>query len=142
MTSPSYFSTVLYYSIFFSFFFLMIRRPPTSPLFPYTTLVRAPAAGAYDLDIRYTNPGGVPADGVLSVNGMRRTITYPPTAAVAPFATNRVQAVLQQGWNRVELGLPSGAAGLDYLDVTPYQARFEAETGQWSDANLVNIDMA
>src|SRR5258708_39823710 len=26
-----------------SFFFLMIRRPPRSPLFPYTTLFRSPA---------------------------------------------------------------------------------------------------
>src|SRR3712207_7042689 len=27
------------------FFFLMIRRPPRSPLFPYTTLFRSPALG-------------------------------------------------------------------------------------------------
>src|SRR6266446_8808136 len=31
------------FSIFF-FFFLMIRRPPRSTLFPYTTLFRSPAA--------------------------------------------------------------------------------------------------
>src|SRR2546430_17616588 len=29
---------------FFLFFFLMIRRPPRSTLFPYTTLFRSPAA--------------------------------------------------------------------------------------------------
>src|SRR5215467_15367040 len=29
------------YLIFFHFFFLMIRRPPRSTLFPYTTLFRA-----------------------------------------------------------------------------------------------------
>src|SRR2546425_3486666 len=29
------------YFIFFSFFFLMIRRPPRSTLFPYTTLFRS-----------------------------------------------------------------------------------------------------
>src|SRR5260370_30160365 len=29
------------YSFFFSFFFLMIRRPPRSTLFPYTTLFRS-----------------------------------------------------------------------------------------------------
>src|SRR5690242_21090506 len=29
-------------SRFFSFFFLMIRRPPRSTLFPYTTLFRSP----------------------------------------------------------------------------------------------------
>src|SRR2546426_6957554 len=29
----------------FSFFFLMIRRPPRSTLFPYTTLFRSPLTG-------------------------------------------------------------------------------------------------
>src|SRR2546429_5202255 len=32
-----------------SFFFLMIRRPPRSTLFPYTTLFRSPAARRFDL---------------------------------------------------------------------------------------------
>src|SRR6266496_4904007 len=31
----------LYFSFFLSFFFLMIRRPPRSTLFPYTTLFRS-----------------------------------------------------------------------------------------------------
>src|SRR3989304_8022890 len=31
---------------FVCFFFLMIRRPPRSTLFPYTTLFRSPARGA------------------------------------------------------------------------------------------------
>src|SRR6266699_4951757 len=35
----------LYFFIFF-FFFLMIRRPPRSTLFPYTTLFRSQLAGA------------------------------------------------------------------------------------------------
>src|SRR2546427_13215607 len=30
-----------YYSVYFLFFFLMIRRPPRSTLFPYTTLFRS-----------------------------------------------------------------------------------------------------
>src|SRR5260370_17373845 len=29
------------FTLFFSFFFLMIRRPPRSTLFPYTTLFRS-----------------------------------------------------------------------------------------------------
>src|SRR5437870_10182620 len=29
------------FSVFFSFFFLLIRRPPRSTLFPYTTLFRS-----------------------------------------------------------------------------------------------------
>src|SRR5256885_17202826 len=32
-------------SIDFQFFFLMIRRPPSSPLFPYTTLFRSEERG-------------------------------------------------------------------------------------------------
>src|SRR5438128_10813479 len=36
---------VFFYSFFFFFFFfLMIRRPPRSTLFPYTTLFRSPGA--------------------------------------------------------------------------------------------------
>src|SRR6266487_4824312 len=32
--------------LFLFFFFLMIRRPPRSTLFPYTTLFRSPGRGA------------------------------------------------------------------------------------------------
>src|ERR1039457_5088344 len=34
----------------FFFFFLMIRRPPRSPLFPYTTLFRSPLTSRTKLD--------------------------------------------------------------------------------------------
>src|SRR5689334_25290019 len=37
-----------YLFFFFFFFFLMIRRPPRSTLFPYTTLFRSRRAGADD----------------------------------------------------------------------------------------------
>src|SRR6266498_4672962 len=36
-----YFLDYLFLSFFFLFFFLMIRRPPRSTLFPYTTLFRS-----------------------------------------------------------------------------------------------------
>src|SRR6266550_6167077 len=36
-------SRLFLYCIHFFFFFLMIRRPPRSTLFPYTTLFRSPA---------------------------------------------------------------------------------------------------
>src|SRR5215213_5538374 len=39
-------SDLLMLSLFFSFFFLMIRRPPRSTLFPYTTLFRPPSGTA------------------------------------------------------------------------------------------------
>src|SRR5262245_66272303 len=41
---------------FFFFFFLMIRRPPRSTLFPYTTLFRSPAR-------RGSGPGIAPGPG-------------------------------------------------------------------------------
>src|SRR5687767_15353610 len=37
---------------FFVFFFLMIRRPPRSTLFPYTTLFRSPPAWSTDTMVR------------------------------------------------------------------------------------------
>src|SRR5262245_65268487 len=45
------------FSFFFFFFFLMIRRPPRSTLFPYTTLFRSPCVDA--LDAALTNAGPV-----------------------------------------------------------------------------------
>src|SRR2546422_3226107 len=41
----------------FCFFFLMIRRPPRSTLFPYTTLFRSPLGQAHGVD---HGPGAVP----------------------------------------------------------------------------------
>src|SRR5256885_6751289 len=38
-----FFLSLYFYLHFFFFFFLMIRRPPRSTLFPYTTLFRSPA---------------------------------------------------------------------------------------------------
>src|SRR5439155_25592708 len=44
------------FSLSFSFFFLMIRRPPRSTLFPYTTLFRSGATSRR----RPSNPGRGP----------------------------------------------------------------------------------
>src|SRR2546421_10314974 len=41
---------------YFLFFFLMIRRPPRSTLFPYTTLFRSPYRDAGDLRPRDLEP--------------------------------------------------------------------------------------
>src|SRR5207248_11069815 len=51
-----------------SFFFLMIRRPPSSTLFPYTTLFRSlrpPFTGAsiQSFALRLTSPFNLPAPG-------------------------------------------------------------------------------
>src|SRR5260221_4776927 len=47
-----------------TFFFLMIRRPPRSTLFPYTTLFRSPANAG----------GGLPLAAQRPILGMRRTL--------------------------------------------------------------------
>src|SRR3989440_12132552 len=39
-------------SLFYLFFFLMIRRPPRSTLFPYTTLFRSPVVVGLTADAR------------------------------------------------------------------------------------------
>src|SRR5438046_8695016 len=39
--------TPVYASLYSLFFFLLIRRPPRSTLFPYTTLFRSPVRTAY-----------------------------------------------------------------------------------------------
>src|SRR5690606_41351880 len=46
-------------AFFFSFFFVMLRRPPRSTLFPYTTLFRSPRrpAGRGHLPPRRRSPG-------------------------------------------------------------------------------------
>src|SRR5437870_12768224 len=50
---------ILYIYLFY-FFFLMIRRPPRSTLFPYTTLFRSPSTGSneVDLDLHFTTVAG------------------------------------------------------------------------------------
>src|SRR5690625_1429596 len=44
--------------ISYAFFFLFIRRPPTSTLFPYTTLFRSDDVGEQDSALRKVDPGG------------------------------------------------------------------------------------
>src|SRR5690349_23960517 len=49
------------YRLFLFFFFLMIRRPPRSTLFPYTTLFRSSRDGGYGL-LEKANPDLIIAD--------------------------------------------------------------------------------
>src|SRR3712207_7318184 len=54
---------------FFILFFLMIRRPPRSTLFPYTTLFRSrsdkAALGGHGASTSWTQSGGTPASVVM-----------------------------------------------------------------------------
>src|SRR2546427_9240982 len=51
--------TIWYLRLTASFFFLMIRRPPRSTLFPYTTLFRSPFPGHARFPRRWTRSAAV-----------------------------------------------------------------------------------
>src|SRR2546430_6309816 len=61
--------------MFLFFFFLMIRRPPRSTLFPYTTLFRVPIPNAYELR-QALEDRGVPVKMVV-YEGFGHGITKP-----------------------------------------------------------------
>src|SRR6266699_5884634 len=56
------------------FFFLMIRRPPRSTLFPYTTLFRSDALHLLAAGDRAALPGDQSADPALDERGARRVV--------------------------------------------------------------------
>src|ERR1039457_626044 len=89
-------SYVLMVTFFFSFFFLMIRRPPRSTLFPYTTLFRS-AAG---------NPGKGSGPGPPQSD-----IAYPDRPRIGGGWSQRPDPLLQRnGLGRLGLqwSLPAG----------------------------------
>ena len=63
----------------FFFFFLMIRRPPRSTLFPYTTLFRSETFGASEKDIDRVVSSQAYVEGLLWP-----TLGVNPRAAKAP----------------------------------------------------------
>src|SRR2546429_2233241 len=59
------------------FFFLMIRRPPRSTLFPYTTLFRSAVSGSSVFGINYTrDDAGRITQKSETVNGITSTTAY------------------------------------------------------------------
>src|SRR6266511_6463296 len=59
--------------LLFLFFFLMIRRPPRSTLFPYTTLFRSTGSLGSRPGIHWPLPLGVHAAGPMRGHGASRT---------------------------------------------------------------------
>ena len=54
--------------------------------------------------IRYANDSGADVRGSLRTNdGEGEIVLYPPTVAVAPFATHATHVVLRKGWNTLRL---------------------------------------
>ena len=103
--------------------------------------VDAPHAGAYDLDVRYTNDAE-PVEAGIVVNGQRQDISYATTRSSLPFATQTVQTLLKAGRNVISVDVPSASIGVDYLEITPFRERFEAESGQWSGASQSTVDQS
>src|SRR2546422_6456366 len=56
------------------FFFLMIRRPPRSTLFPYTTLFRSPVGSLPQRRFRRVKLNASIGNGVVRANGRRAGI--------------------------------------------------------------------
>src|SRR2546425_4819720 len=75
-----------------SFFFLMIRRPPRSTLFPYTTLFRSSAMPEQTFRMRmyYTQLVKGPAQGGVAV-----TVTFDSTSIEAPGRSEEHTSELQ-----------------------------------------------
>jgi hypothetical protein len=119
--------------------FLQPRRPGLGTL---TFTVDAPVAGAYDLAIRYANRASTAVPGSVLVNReQRERFDYQPTPD-GEFATHRMHVVLAEGRNQLRLDMLAGSLGVDYVEVTPFRARIEAETGEFTGASLVEVDMS
>src|SRR6266700_5095059 len=94
-------------SLFYSpFFFLMLRRPPRSTLFPYTTLFRSPGLG------RGAGPGPGRRDRVRAPRGRGGRRQDPASAgtvrAGAGRGVRRAVRAVRRAWGRGPAVRPAG----------------------------------
>src|SRR2546430_9505403 len=105
---------IIFYSnildFFFLFFFLMIRRPPRSTLFPYTTLFRS--IEGYDVDIFSAGHHHPFVEGQLGDTGsaFRRTVA-------AGIVNKNLAHELGGNGKEMSAALPLGAAYPDQAQV-------------------------
>src|SRR5256885_5854284 len=115
--TPIIFRSIVPRLIFF-FFFLMIRRPPRSTLFPYTTLFRSPAGapvrGRSDLT-------RIPASSTLRVMASHTVIT--PRGRTRPISIGFVNLGCSK--NQVDSEVMLGALARDGFTLTDDPARAE-----------------
>src|SRR3712207_8489917 len=74
----------------FLFFFLMIRRPPRSTLFPYTTLFRSVNLATISFELR--DSLGQLTPGALSYDPATATATFTPAAALQDRKSTRLNS--------------------------------------------------
>src|SRR5215217_8915112 len=88
-------------TLFFSFFFLMIRRPPRSTLFPYTTLFRSggdrrPPARLPPLPGRHVGAGDPP--GLLRDRKSTRLNSSHANISYAVFCLKKKKTMIETLW--------------------------------------------
>src|SRR2546427_6821177 len=103
---PDSFLVSAYVFLFF-FFFLMIRRPPRSTLFPYTTLFRSISARARSADLTICRPPGSNI-GTFSASVARpsmrtssRTRSKPPAMASGWLSRDRKSTRLNSSHSQI-----------------------------------------
>lgn len=78
--------------------------------------VHAPSAGAYTLDVRYTNGTGTSSSHTLTVNGgSSSTVTYPPTVDWARYLWAQASVSLTAGSNTLRFAHNDSYAELDLV---------------------------
>src|SRR2546425_11222749 len=90
---------------FSSFFFLMIRRPPRSTLFPYTTLFRSLAAERPTCLVAIERPGRNHAGDYLSMRGESVAAWNPPLDALSMVPPRATTIGIGDGGNQIGRGV-------------------------------------
>src|SRR5689334_24538642 len=68
----------------------MIRRPPRSTLFPYTTLFRSPAGAEIVVDLPAVGPGRFEGDGIAQHVGGSQCDTFQTNPAIEDIRINQI----------------------------------------------------
>src|SRR2546422_829787 len=119
---------------FLFFFFLMIRRPPRSTLFPYTTLFRSLLEGAQDLGL------GLEAHVADLVEEQRPPVGHLEPAAPPGQRAGEGALFVAEQLRLDELLGDGGAVDLDERPVAPRRERVDGPRPQLLAAAVLAVD--